>query len=51
MFNAANFYALDSAGYEFVVAATLHRVNKNLAEKILEESTFMTLNDGSKNPR
>jgi transposase len=50
MFNAANLFALESAGYEFIVAATLRRMNKDMAEKILDKSTFTSVSDGNKNP-
>jgi transposase len=40
MFNAKNLFALESAGYEYIVAMTLRRLPKVMKEKILEPTTF-----------
>lgn len=48
MFNAGNLSALDKAGYEFVVAATLRRMNKDMTEKILDKEGFSPLETSSK---
>ena len=51
MFNAGNLAALDKAGYEFVVAATLRRMNKEMTDKILDKDGFAPLETDSKSAK
>lgn len=48
MFYAANLKALDDAGYEFIVAATLRRMNSAVTSRIME---FKTQCNSPENPK
>jgi transposase len=48
MFNSGNLKALDEAGYEFIVAATLRRMTKEMTDRILSPDCFERLTTESK---